>query len=186
MSTPFYLSYAALWILVLLQSLILLGLVRLVAQLQQDGVAAGSRDGGMTPGQAAPAFSTVDLAGAPIASMSFTGRLTALLFVSPTCPACTTTLHALHALRDKANGNVIVICRAERDECIRLAAAHQLTMPVVADDDDHISRLYGISSVPTAVLINAHHQIQSYGQPMREELAEVFATASAVDGQEGV
>jgi len=184
MSTPFYLSYAALWILVILQSLILLGLVRMVAQLQQGGVAGGSRDGGMTSGQAAPPFSTMDLSGAPIDSTRFAGRLTALLFVSPTCSSCTTTLHELNALRDKANGNVIVICRAAHDDCMRLAEVHQLNLPVVADEDEHISQLYGITAVPTAVLINAHHQIQSYGQPEREDLEAVFAPA--VDGQEGV
>ncbi len=184
MSTPFYISYVALWILVIFQSLVLLGLVRMVYQLQQRGAAGGSSAGDITSGQEAPSFSSVDLSGVPINSTSFAGRLTALLFVSPTCPSCTTTLHELNALRHKAHGNVIVICRAAQDDCMRLAEVHQLNMPVVADEDDQISRLYGIAAVPTAVLINAHNQIQSYGQPVREELAEVFATAPAVDVQE--
>jgi len=186
MSTPFYISYVALWILVIFQSLILLGLVRMVYQLQQNGATVGSSDGGMTSGQEAPRFSTVDLSGAPINSTSFAGRLTALLFVSPTCPSCTTTLHEMNALRHKANGNVIVICRAARDDCARLAEAHQLSMPVVADEDDQISRLFGISSVPAAILINANNRIQSYGYPLREELEEVFAKAPAAEVQEGV
>lgn len=47
-------------------------------------------------------------------------------------------------------------------------------MPVIADEDDHVSRLYGISIVPTAVLINANNRIKSYGQPEREELKKVL------------
>jgi len=40
LSILFYTSYAALWILVILQSLILLGMVRIVYQLQKNGLAS--------------------------------------------------------------------------------------------------------------------------------------------------
>lgn len=79
----FYLSYGALWILVISQSLISLGLVRVVYQLQRTGVAAAPFEG-----KEAPKFSARDLSGAPISSATFTGRLTGLLFVSPTCQSC--------------------------------------------------------------------------------------------------
>ena len=59
------------------------------------------------------------------ASDDFLGRLTALLFVSPTCTACTTTLHELRALHYKAMGNTIVICRANRYDSQRLAQARE-------------------------------------------------------------
>lgn len=185
-SMPFYLSYGALWILVILHSLILLGVVRLVYQLQQSGTAAGfSRDGRMSAGQAAPEFSAVNLAGAPISSADFAGRLTALLFVAPDCPACTDILDDDMAyLNHKAHGHLIVICRAGREACARLAEQHGLDVPVVADEDDQVSRLYGISAVPTAVLINAGNRIQSYGQPDRKTLDAVFEEVAAAEMQE--
>lgn len=182
MSIPFYLSHAALWILVILHSLILLGVVRIVYQLQQTGVAAGSR--GLSSGKEAPQFSAVALSGEPISSTDFVGRLTALLFVSPSCPSCTAILEDdMGYLNHKAQGNMIVICRAGREDCARLAEQHRLSMPVVADEDDQISGLYRISTVPTAVLINSNNRIQSYGQPQREELEEMLEKAAEVGAQ---
>lgn len=173
-SMPFYLSYAALWLLVILQSLILLGLVRIVYQLQRNGATAG-----LSEGQEAPSFSAVSLSGTPINSANFAGRMTALLFVSPTCSSCAEALTDINYLRYKANqGNVIVICRSGREDCARLVEKYQLNVPSVADEDDQISRLYSISSVPTAVIINENNRIKSYGQIKRDEkLDEVFPKA---------
>jgi len=167
-STPFYLSYAALWVLIILHSLVLLGVVRIVYQLQQNG--AISLDAGMSAGQEAPEFSAADLAGTPVNSANFAGHLTALLFVSPDCSSCTKALRADMAyLKHKAQGHVIVVCRAGRHACLQLAGQFGLDVPVVADEKEHISHLYRISTVPTTVLIN-DNRIQSYGQPNGQEL----------------
>jgi peroxiredoxin len=183
-SMPFYLSYTALWILVILHSLILLGVVRIVYQFQQTGVAVGSN--GLSSGKEAPAFNAVDLSGAPISSTNFGGRLTALLFVSPSCPSCTTILEDdMGYLNHKAQGNVIVICQAGREDCARLAEKYELTVHVVADEDNQISRLYSISSVPTAVLINVDNRILSYGQPKPEELKAMLEKAPEAEAQAG-
>ncbi len=179
-SFPFYFSYAALWILVIFQSLILLGLVRMVAQLQQTRATAS-----LSEGQEAPPFNAVSLSGASINSKDFVGRLTALLFISPNCQSCAETLNGdMDYLLYKSQGNVIVICRAGREDCARLAEPYKLNMPIVADEDDRISRLYAVSSVPMAVIINANNRIQSYGQPKRgEELEEMFEKAPEAELQ---
>lgn len=162
-STPFYLSYAALWILVILHSLILLGVVRIIYQLQQNGVV--DRNTSISIGQEAPVFSAKDLSGISIGNVDFAGRLTALLFVSPDCPACKEILEDDMAyLSRKAQGNLIVICQADHENCKRLIEQYELSLPVVADDDEQIGRLFNITSIPTTVLIN-DNRIQSYGQP---------------------
>lgn len=117
LSTLFYISFAALWILVILHSLILVGVVRIVYQLQQSGIVAGSED---LMGKEAPAFMAMGLSGVTISSMDFKGRLTALLFVSPNCKSCMTTLEDMAYLNHKAQGNVIMICRAGREDCAKL------------------------------------------------------------------
>jgi len=179
MQVPFYLSYAALWILVIFQSLVLLGVVRMVHELRQTGVAAR-----MSAGQEAPKFSAVALSGVPIGSAGFAGRLTALLFVSSDCSACLDTLeNNMGYLSYKAQGNLIVICKAGQAECARLGQRYQLTTPIVADEDGEISRLFAVSSVPTAVVINAQNRIQSYGQPEREEPKEVLENAPDLERQ---
>lgn len=180
LSILFYVSFAALWILVILHSLILVGVVRIVYQLQQTGIATGSSN---WPGKEAPAFTAVDLSGEAISNADFAGRLTALLFVSPNCSSCMTTLEDMEYLNYKARGNVIMICRASQEDCARLVERYKATVRVVPDEDDHIGRLYGISSVPTAVLIDASNRIQSYGRPDREELEKVLEPASEEEAQ---
>jgi hypothetical protein len=79
----------------------------------------------------------------------------------------------MEALNYKTQGNVIVICRGRHGECAQLIDRHKLTARTVADEDEQISRRFGVSTFPTAVLINEGYRIQSYGYPRREEL-EVF------------
>jgi len=175
----FYVSYGALWILVISQSLILLGLVQVVHQLRKTGATAGSFEG-----KEAPEFSAKDLSGVAITSANFTGRLTGLLFVSTSCQACLETLQDdIEYLYRKAQGNIIVICRAERQDCAQLVEQYGLAVPVVADEDNHISQLYGITAVPTVVFVNAENRILSYGHPKQEELVEILEKAAPLAPQ---
>lgn len=171
-SIPFYLSYTALWVLVILHSLVLLGMVRIVYQLQQNGAIGHNTN--ISAGQKAPTFSATDLMGTPVNSADFADRLTALLFVSPDCSSCNQVLQEDMAyLKHKAHGHVIVVCRAERQACLQLAEQYGLDVPIVADEEEHISHLYRISTVPTTVLIN-DNRIQSYGQPNGQELDKII------------
>jgi peroxiredoxin len=171
MSVSVTLSHAALWILVILQGVVLLGLVRVVHQLQQGGAIA-SRP---TPraerlaGQRAPEFTAVDVSGKPVASGDFAGRLTALLFVSPKCSSCVVTLEELQALQSKADGNVVVVCQAGAEDCQRMVRDYDLTVPVVADPDEELGKRYDITAPPTAVLISEGGHILQYGHPERGE-----------------
>lgn len=176
----FYISYGALWIFVILQSLILLGLVQVVHQLRTAGATASSFEG-----KQAPEFTAKDLSGAAITSANFSGRLTGLLFVSANCQACLETLQDdLEYLYRKAQGNVIVICQAGRTDCAHLVEQYGLAVPMVADEDNHISQMYGITAVPTVVFVNADNRILSYGHPKREELVEVLEKAAPMAPQE--
>lgn len=185
MSLPFVSSYVALWALVILQGLVLLALVRMVHELRNN--AASFNVGGQSTAalEPAPPFQAMALDGTRVTSEDFPGRLTALLFVSPTCPSCTTTLHEMRALHFKAQGNVVVICRASRYDSMRLAQAHKLDgLPVIADEDDSLSRLYRITTVPVAVLINGSGKVQSYGYPLREEMEQAFEAAPVAAEEE--
>lgn len=186
MSTPFYLAFAALWILVVAHSLILLGVVRMVYQLKQTGAVTDDENVGLKTGQVAPPFSVTDLAGAAIDSTAYAGRMRALLFVSPNCPSCTASLYEMEALNHKAQGSVIVFCRGAREDCVRLTELHGLDAPTVADEDDRIFRLYGIAALPTAVLIDERDQIQSYGEPKREDFEQVGQAVTNVPVVEAV
>jgi len=137
---------------------------------------------GVQIGEEAPVFNAVSLSGASVSSADYVGRPTAILFVSPTCPSCTTTLHEMEALHYKTGGSVIVICRASRDDCVHLAERYEITAPMVADEDERISQLFGITIVPTAILIDADNRIQTYGHPMRgEEMEAMFEAEPAAE-----
>jgi peroxiredoxin len=176
MTLVFYLSYAALWALVIFQSLVLLGVVRNVYRLQQDRPTTASsatmRDRPM------PEFTAVDLSGEAVVSGAFAGRLTGLLFVGSDCETCALTLHDLDALHAKADRNMIVICQGPRNQCAQLAEVYGITAPVVADEDRQISDLFEITRVPTAVIVDENGQIASFGHPLGgEQLEELIATA---------
>jgi peroxiredoxin len=173
--TLFEPSYVALWLLVIAQSLILLGVVRTIYELKNSLGGHSLNSDERWRGRDVPAFTTLDISGGLIDSAKFRDHLTALLFVSPTCKSCTATLDEVKALGARTNGNVVVLCRADHDECVGLAEDAELNVPFVVDEGLEISRLFDVSSVPTAVLIDEDGRIQRYGHPMRgEELLGVI------------
>jgi methylamine dehydrogenase accessory protein MauD len=174
MSALFTLSYVALWILVVLQGLVVLGLARVVHRLQQDGAALATvpLDSERLAGQEAPRISGVDVSGAPVDSGDLAGRLAAVLFVSPSCSSCTVTLDEMHALAGKVEGNLLVVCRGGTGECQQLARDYNITVPVVADVDEQIGKRFDVAGVPTAVLIGRSGRILRYGHPERAEELE--------------
>jgi peroxiredoxin len=178
MPLPFYISFAALWILVILHSLLLLGVVRLVHQLESKASFGGQQQ----IGQEIPQFNAVDIRGNRIRSKDLAGQVKALLFVSPDCPSCAVTLGELSALRHKAQGDIVVICRGERNDCAELAARNGLDMTVLIDKDGEIAQLFPMAGVPTAILLDEKGRIQSYGEPKRgEELAAMLAQERGVE-----
>ncbi len=181
----FYLSYAALWILVIFHSLLLLGVVRMIHQLPQSRGSTesttASGNGHLSTGDEAPQFSAVGLDDAPVSSDDLASRPAALLFVSPKCPSCVVTLYEMEAISQKTEGRVIVVCRAARDECAALAKRHGYKFRTVADVDDAISKVFGVTNNPTAVLMDEHSRIESYGYPHRvEEMEELLLKESGV------
>ncbi|HZM77869.1 MAG TPA: redoxin domain-containing protein [Candidatus Limnocylindrales bacterium] len=181
MPAIFYVSYAALWLVVVFQSLVLLGLVRTVYRLNAhpspDGSATTS---GHLVGQRIPDFTAVDVSGNIFDHESLAGRVSALLFVTPDCRSCMATLAEVSALRLKVNGNLIIVCRAGSQECKLLQETYNLeNVPVVIDEAHELSKLFDVHGSPTAVLVGASGVIQSYGHPMG---ADEFAQLLAGDG----
>lgn len=179
METWLLISNLLLWALVIFQSLVMLGVVRTVysnAETHPEGTSTSGFSGRLI-GEEVPAFSAVDLAGQRFDQTQVTGTLTAMLFVSTTCVSCSTTLAELHGLQAKANGRVVIVCRAGHDDCARLRESYDVDAPVLVDEDLEISRLFDVTAVPTAVLI-AGNRIQSYGNPMRSsEVEEMLDSA---------
>lgn len=93
MSLAFWISYAVLWLMVIGIGAILLGVLRTVYR-QGDISEAADVQGP----HVAPAFRVADLDGNQFSNADIAGQLTALLFASPNCTSCMTTLEQLNAL----------------------------------------------------------------------------------------
>jgi peroxiredoxin len=180
-TVSFYISYAALWALAVFQSLVLLGVVRTLYRANAHAVPQASpATNGHLIGQPIPKFNALDVFGSPVDEASLAGRLSALLFVSPDCSTCMASLDEVEALKLKVNGSVVVVCRADQDECRELSEAYGLEVPVIVDEDRRVSELFGVQITPTAVLVGRSGRIQTYGHPMHaDDFAQFVATGAA-------
>lgn len=172
MSAPFALSYTALWVLVVLQGVVLLGLTRIVHQLRAGNAEPArprKKRAERLAGQLAPTIDARDVYGDEIDSEALDGGLRAVLFVSPECPDCMVTLDELNGLQTKVGGGgVVAVCMGDTEECRLLAEDLRLTVPVVADQDGRIGASFDIAKTPTAVLVNKRGRIVQYGHPGRD------------------
>lgn len=195
MPVPLLLSHILLWVVVIFQTLLLLGLVRAVHQLQQAGATRGTLDllANGQPQAPAPSFTAVDIFGRTVQGSSFQAELTGLLFVSPTCESCTVSYkEMLEQLLMKTSENVIVICKGEQGECRLLAeSSGHPDVPVVVDEESAVTNLFKVTAVPSGVLIDDRGQIVNRGVPMRgdeanrlEAQAEQMASVGERDGEQ--
>jgi peroxiredoxin len=178
LSLFFSASYLALWVLVIVDSLVLLGVVRIVYQLQLSARSESAHP--LRPGKEVPAFVAADLYGGRISTSDLAGRVTALLFVSPDCEACTDFLEILSSGKKELLQNLILVCRGAEEDCARLADQHHFTGSTIGDKDAYITRLYGISRVPTAVVVDADLTLRAFGSPPAEDLQDILASAPVV------
>jgi peroxiredoxin len=172
-TVSFSISYAVLWALVIFQSLVLLGLTRTVYQLRANTAGEGEEEGpdSEIEGAPTPVFSRIDSFGTAFDSAQFGDRLAAFLFVSPGCSTCVATLNHLEALKRKADGRVVVICRGDDEACRNVAETYQTSVPVIPDEDLEINKLFGAPAAPAAILVEGG-RIRSVGHPSTGEEIE--------------
>lgn len=183
MNVPYVASYVVLWVLVLFQSLMIVALTRAVYRLESIG---GPLDRGEPVGlrsRPAPEFEAVATDGTTIDSHQLRGRRSALLFVSPTCPACLASLDEVAALKSKVNDNVIIVNRAPLEESRQLARTYDLGVPIVPDEFATIGDLFAITRHPMAVLIDEEYRIEKQGEPKRGAEMEAMFNQGNGDGE---
>jgi peroxiredoxin len=179
MSAIFWISFAALWIIVVFQGLVLLGVTRGLLLVRGPAVENGTPSTASLIDQPAPAFHLRDLSGRQFDSDNLAGRPRALLFVSPGCSSCTATIQEFKSLSGKARGDVYIVCRGTTDECRELVDADGNESRVLIDDTFELSDAYRIRAVPTAVLINEADLVQTFGSPMRDGILARFDDRAA-------
>lgn len=167
MTSAFYASYVALWLVVSFQTLVLLGLVKSHGHGELVSPHEHFHPVSNLTGQSVPTFAAMTLSGDVFDDAALVGDDTALLFVSPECKSCTATLDELRALQGRTGGRIVLVCRGVSMECQKLAKTFDLNLTVVVDDDGGLTELFGVNGTPTAVMINPNGVVASYGHPMR-------------------
>lgn len=161
-----------LWLLVLLvllsslailHSFLLIGLVQIA---HRGGVADEGKAAGL--GRPVPHLVVQALDGRSIDTATLVGSRWAFLFISTDCKSCSVTVDELAALSNKVQERVVVVCRGDEETCRGLAGRH--SFPVVADPEGEIRSAFGVTSVPTAVLVDEQGRIESEGHPERRDL----------------
>lgn len=165
-------------VLLVFNSLVILGLVRAVARLQAASPPVVDE-------RQAPAFKALDITGASFDSRVLEGRPRALLFVSTDCRSCMATLDEVRAVGIKIAGTVVVVCRGSPEDCQVAASEHGITYPVLVDRGD-VSALYDVTVVPTAVLIGPDDRIRSWGNPARGDVEGLIRATAATTQHEEV
>lgn len=171
MSAPFYLAFAALWAIVIFNSLVIVGLVRALNQRPHPSPQrapsdhAEYNDDNIT-GQPVPAFMSEDVFGNPFGTADLLGQSSALLFVSADCSTCSVTLGEIEALRARMDDFVVVVCKSDSEKCRELAHRYELSVPVILDGEGVVSELFRIQGAPTAVIVEADGTVGTYGHPM--------------------
>lgn len=109
-------------------------------------------------GAPAPAFArTTPLAGAPASLADLRGKVVLLDFWASWCGPCRMIAPRLSALRDKLGPQGLVVVGLTADEPERAAVSAErfkMRYPVVVDGLGETSKSYGVTNLPTLVLID--------------------------------
>jgi hypothetical protein len=177
MSFTFLSTYVGLWALVLFQTLIILGLLRELAEIRR--LAEDGRLPQRLPlGARGPRLKGSDLrSGAAIDTSLFAGRELVLLFLSPGCRLCWRLADGARRLPAEPSLSRIAVCQGSAAECGGFVDALG-DIPLLLDANGAMSRSYGVRSTPVAFALDREGRVRASGSPRHGgELAELVAGA---------
>lgn len=117
-------------------------------------------------------FSLKDLNGKRVSLYDFKGNPLLLMFWGTLCDACKEDMPLLEKLAGKIKGQIEVLTitidgESER-RVKRVVKEHQITLSVLLDNKEKLSRAYGVWMIPTAFLINGEGVIEGIVVGQRE------------------
>lgn len=171
----FSFTYPLLWLVVLAQTLVCLGLLRQVRLLR--GVAL---DRPLPAGSRVPHFSGTDIVtGRRISSTSLNGGPGAILFLHSACPKCLNLADSLHGSEISKLGRVLVVCGGDESGCKMFSERLGPKIPLLVDTGADVWNLFGVSGSPSAVSVDAAGRIVRYERSLKAaDLREMLAVAA--------
>lgn len=168
MSFGFYATYAAVWAIVIFQSLVIYALIREVAELkrlvEEGGMQLAHR---LAPGTPAPAFAGTDLGSGRLLNSAelAEGAATVLLFLSPKCTVCRRLADGARRLDGADSLRTIAFCRGEEEACRAFVDQLGADIPLLYDEKRQAETSYKVLGTPTAVVLDTENKIRAYGHP---------------------
>lgn len=165
MSPIFYVSYGAMWLL-----LVVMGVLLLLVYRHFGIVALGTLDGvrrdGLAIGEPAPSVSGVTAEGVDVRWAPARKQPELVTFVAPDCQACAQILPYISHLVGSSNGYsmpVTAMVTGPRENAVKVKEKFNLPFPCVAEDGSGAFERYRVRVTPFAFVIGEDGRILAKG-----------------------
>jgi thiol-disulfide isomerase/thioredoxin len=164
MPTLFYVSYAALWLLLLTIGVLVLLLYRHFGMMSLGTLEGVQRDG-LPIGSVAPSISGVTAAGQDTGWKPKRGQPQLLLFAAPDCEPCATVLPHVERLARAVNGNlgIAAVVPGPRDEVARFVERYRPPFACLAEDGSGAFTRYRVRVTPFGFIIGGDGRVLAKG-----------------------
>jgi methylamine dehydrogenase accessory protein MauD len=182
MSTAFWISYAVLWLMVLLQIALTIALARLVGQLNQRLPPSGARliDPGPEIGDLVEAFDCTDLQSHPVSFYFPSDHGLLVLYISPHCSACTKLLPAFRRfsveISQKAAAAIVMV-QGSPESQKEYVHRHKLTDFTVLSEEEIPPSLH-VGGAPYGLWVDRDGHVVAKGMVNNREHLESLMHAS--------
>jgi peroxiredoxin len=183
MSTLFYVSYVALWLLLLCQGLLIFLLYRHFG-LAALGTLEGVQRDGLQVGEVAPAITGVTADGTTTTWAPGQGRNDLLVFASANCGPCAAVLPTVNHLSKATNGHrigVTAIVAGQQEDAAALARKFAVQFPCLAEAGSGAADRYRVRVTPFAFVIGTDGRILAKGLCSDAERLRELLVAGGVD-----
>ncbi len=184
MTFGFSASYIASWIVVLFQGLLIVFLLRQLAELRRLGEQGGlPGEDHLSTGSPAPEFAGFDArSGQQIGSRSLSGLGGVILFLSPDCTVCKGLAGSLRQPAMNDLPPIIALCPGGEQACAGVVKGLGLEVYLLFTGAEEMAARYHVSNFPTAVVVDAKQKIRGYGHPENvEDLKRLVADSLGAD-----
>jgi peroxiredoxin len=182
MTTAFYVSYGALWVLVLVQTVLLILVYRHFGMMTLGTIEGVQRDG-LAVGEKAPSIYGVTREGKDFL-WAPSERSSVIIFASPDCSPCAVVLPAaerLSTMRAK-DLEVVAVVPGPADSAARTADDYRISFTCIGEDGSGAFDSYKVRVTPFAFVVGNDGLVRSKGlcsDPLM--LRDLLESAGLVD-----
>jgi len=182
METPIFVaSYVLLWLIVLLQSTVVIALIRRVSLDSSSKPEWSYRVQPLDQGSTAPEFAAMSLHdSSTITSKDFQGKRILLGFVTAGCVKCDEAVAQAPTVAKNYSASIVLLCGSTKRDCQEHFSNIRIDDGAIFlfDEGAGIAGMYGVYGAPVFVLVDSDWRIEKYGAPHDEGHLETISTES--------